>query len=165
MKAFILTLVEQGQARSSQNQAINAIKFYFEKVLGRERKVDDFDRPGRGFKLPEILTREEVKCIFNHTHNLKHEVILVTIYALGLRVGELICMKITDYNKEGTFVRIRQSKDNKDRIIPVPDKLITLWRSYYVQYRPEVFLIEGQKGGCYPYSRESIQKILKRAWH
>lgn len=159
---FINSMIKRGLSRSSQNQAINAIKFYFEHVLMLERKYYSFDRPRKQFKLPEILTEGEIKSILRATNNLKHKAILATIYGLGLRVGELLRLKITDYNKEKQFIIIKQSKGNKDRIIPVSSRLVELWRSYYKQYRPSIFLFEGQNGRGYPYSSKSVQNILKR---
>ncbi|NNF33369.1 MAG: tyrosine-type recombinase/integrase [Saprospiraceae bacterium] len=163
VKAFIFELVKKGGSRSAQNQAINALKFYFEKVLGQEKQYYEFDRPRQEFRLPETLTQEEVKKLFHVINNLKHKTILVTIYSLGLRVGELINLRISDYNKEKSYIRVVQSKGNKDRIVPVPPRLKSMWRKYYIKYQPSIYLIEGQKGEGHPYSRESVQKILKRA--
>ena len=163
VKSYIISLINKGHSRSAQNQAINAIKFYFEKVLGQDRKVYEFDRPRKVFRLPETLTQEEVKSIFREVNNLKHKVILVTIYSLGLRVGELINLRLSDFNKEKSYVVIRQAKGNKDRIVPVPERLRKMWRTYYLRYKPLEYLIEGQKGPGTPYSHKSIQNILKRA--
>lgn len=91
--------------------------------------------------------------------------ILKTIYALGLRVGELLNLKMADFDKQRKCVHIKQSKGNKDRIIPLPDSLIKELRLYYKQYNPATFLFEGQKGKGYSYSYRSIQSILKRAVH
>ena len=163
VKSFILDLVNKGLSHSAQNQAINAIKFYFEKVLGKERKYYEFDRPRKQFRLPNVLTKKEVRLILDHTTNLKHRVILTSIYSLGLRVGELLHLKLEDYDKDRKYIRIRQSKGNKDRIVPVPEKLVRLWNQYYKAYKPTIYLIEGQRGKGTPYSYRSIQAILKRS--
>ena len=97
----------------------------------------------------------------NASVNLKHKTILTTIYSCGLRLSELINLKITDIKSGSDVLLIRQSKGNKDRMVALPDKLLTLLRQYYTVYRPKVFLFEGAKGG--QYSERSVQLILKDA--
>jgi integrase/recombinase XerD len=163
VRPFIEALVDRGLSTSSQNQAINAIKFYFEKVLHREVEHYYFDRPRKRFKLPVVLTPEEVKKLLGSCNNLKHEMILTVIYSLGLRAGELLNLKLTDFDKYRKCVHIRHGKGNKDRIVPVPEKLFNGLREYYLVFRPKIYLFEGQRGPGTPYSNRSIQAILKRA--
>ena len=163
VKPFIESLVKKKLSHSAQNQAINTVKFYFEKVLQKPTKYFYFDRPRKEYKLPTVLTPSEVRRIFDNCSNLKHKMILKCIYALGLRVGELLKMKLVDFDKQRKCLHIKQSKGNKDRILPLPDSLIKDLRSYYILYRPEIYLFEGQGGKGSHYSYRSIQSILKKA--
>jgi site-specific recombinase XerD len=163
VKPYIESLIDKNLSQSAQNQAINALKFYFEKVLHKPSHYYFFDRPRKQFRLPNVLTGSEVLRIFNSCQNIKHRMMLKCIYALGLRVGELLRIKLTDFNKERKCLHIRQSKGNKDRIIPMPDSLLIELRRYYKLKKPEVYLFEGQKGAGHPYSYRSIQSILKKA--
>ena len=102
-------------SHSTQNQAVNAIKFYYEHVLGQERTFYEF-RPRREQKLPNVFSEEEVKLLFSMLTNKKHKLILKLIYSSGLRIGE--CTKIlkTDLKMDRNQVFVRGGKGKKDRI-------------------------------------------------
>lgn len=163
VKPFIESLILKKLSRSAQNQAINALKFYFEKILQKPTNYYYFDRPRKEYKLPVVLTPDEIKRILESCGNVKHKMILKTIYALGLRVGELLNLKISDFDKQRKCVHIKQSKGNKDRIIPLPELLLIELRQYYKSFSPTIYLFEGSKGSGTSYSASSIQKVLKRA--
>ncbi|MGY6741191.1 MAG: tyrosine-type recombinase/integrase [Cecembia sp.] len=151
---------------SHQNQAINAIKFYFEKVKGGERKYYHVDRPIREKVLPEVLSEEEVSQIIKCTKNLKHKAILMTIYSAGLRLNELISLKIKDIDSERMQIRIEQGKGKKDRYTILSHKTLHLLRKYIVVEKPHLFLFEGfgsTKEKPVKYSSRSIQAILKKS--
>ena len=122
-----------------------------------------FDRPRKGFRLPVALTPGEVRKLLGCCENLKHRMILTVIYSMGLRVGELLNLKLADFDKDRRCVHIRHGKGNKDRIIPVPEKLLKELREYYILFKPTVYLFEGQKGPGTPYSNRSVQAFLGRA--
>lgn len=151
---------------SHQNQAINAAKFYFEKVKGGERKYYHVDRPIREKALPEVCSEEEIVAIFKATENLKHKAILMTIYSAGLRLGELVNLKIKDIDSKRMQIRIEQGKGNKDRYTILSQKTLEILRLYIIQERPHFYLFEGQgssKEKPIPYSKRSIQNILRDA--
>jgi site-specific recombinase XerD len=100
-------------ATSTQNQAINAIKFYFEKVKGGERKIYHIERPIKEFRLPKVLTQEEVKEILTSIINIKHKAMLYLVYSSGLRAGELINLKMEDIDSSQMRVFIRGGNNNK----------------------------------------------------
>jgi len=137
------------------------IQFYFEKVLHHPRQFYNLQRPKKNRQLPNILSPNEVKRIVQAVHNKKHQCILLTIYAAGLRRSELIKLRIQDIRSEEGLIFIKSGKGNKDRYVPLSKHLLQALRSYYRQYRPEYWLFEGQNGG--PYSATSIQKIFRRA--
>ena len=144
-----------------QNQSINAIKFYYEQVLGRERTRYSLDRPKRPFTLPLVLSQPEVKKVLSQVKNLKHQAILFTIYSAGLRISEAIHLKLTDIDSANGRICINGGKGRKDRFSLLSPHLLTLLRRYYVVYQPKTWLFEGFSGATY--SVTSIRKILRRA--
>lgn len=160
---YIVELIEKQKISSSQqNQRINAIKFYYEKVLGRAKIYCNIDRPKKETKLPTVLSKTEIKAIISNCNNLKHKCILSLIYSAGLRRSELINMKVTDIISDRNQVRISQAKGNKDRYSILSAHLLTELREYYKDYKPKDWLFEGQKPNS-QYSASSIRKILEKA--
>jgi integrase/recombinase XerD len=145
---------------SYQNQAINAIKLFFREVLKSKIDVDEIDRPRREHRLPNVLSKEEVKAILQAPSNIKHKAMLSLIYACGLRRSELLNLKPTDVDSKRGLLIIRQAKGKKDRVAPLSEKIINLLREYYITYRPDKWLFEGQSKGE-KYSEESLAKVLK----
>jgi integrase/recombinase XerD len=162
INAYIVELINNlGISSSQQNQRINAIKFYYEKVLGRTKAYYKVERPKKARKLPTVLSKNEVNLLLNITGNLKHKCILTTIYSSGLRRSELINLKVEDIDSQRSLIRIQAAKGKKDRYTLLSEKLILLLREYYKAYRPKVWLFEGQNGG--KYSTTSVAKIVKSA--
>jgi integrase/recombinase XerD len=144
---YILKLIEIKKiSPSQQNQRINAIKFYYEQVLGRKRKYYRVNRPKKEKYLPTVLTREEVERIFSLTKNQKHRCILMTIYSGGLRRSELLNLRVEDIDSKRMLIKICGSKGNKDRFTLLSDRLVIELREYYKVYQPKLWLFEGQKG-------------------
>lgn len=159
---YILNLIElKNISISQQNQRINAIKFYYEKVLGREKQYYELHRPKKEHKLPKVLSKKEIKRIFDVTKNLKHRCILMLIYSAGLRRSELLNLLPDDIDSERMVIHINGAKGKKDRISLLSDNLLQLLRQYYKEYRPKKYLFEGQNGGRY--SASSVANILKKA--
>lgn len=162
INSYILELIREKDISSSQrNQRINAIKFYYEKILGRDKEYYEIKRPRKEKRLPTVLSKEEVNSLFDVTTNLKHKCILMTIYSGGLRRNELINLRTEDIDSKRKLIKIRGSKGNKDRYTILSEKLLTLLREYYRQYRPVEWLFEGNSGGRY--SGTSIEKIFRKA--
>jgi len=160
--AFIRYLVTDRKVSVSyQNVVINAIKFYYERVLGGQRKVYRVDRPITEKTLPVVLSEAEVVKVFKQVDNLKHKAILMLIYSAGLRIGEAIRMKVTDIDSKRNQVHIAQSKGKKDRYTLLSKKMVVVLRNYYTEYKPQLWLFEGVRGE--QYSESSIQSILKQA--
>jgi len=162
INAYILKLIEYKKiSTSQQNQRINAIKFYYEKVLGRKREYFQLSRPRKESTLPTILTLEEVEKIFQLTKNQKHKCILMTIYSGGLRRSELINLKVEDIDSQRMLIKVCAAKGKKDRFTLLSEKLVIELRKYYMEYYPKKWLFEGQKGG--QYSATSIEKVFREA--
>ena len=147
-----------------QNQSINAIKYYYEKVLGGQRKFYFIDRPNKEKTLPSVLSTQEVIDILKQTENIKHKAILMTIYSAGLRISESINLKFKDIDSDRMQIRVEQGKGKVDRYSLLSVRTLIILREYYKQYRPTVWLFEGVKKGE-QYSTRSIQQIFQDAVH
>ena len=152
-------VIDRKVSASYQNQAINAIKFYYERVLGGQRKFYFLQRPDKEKTLPTVLSSEEITNILKATENLKHKTILTVIYSAGLRISELTNLKIKDIDSERKQIRIEQSKGKKDRYSLLSIKTLDLLRTYFKKYKPKEWLFEGQEGG--QYSTRSIQTFFQ----
>ncbi|MDX1904011.1 MAG: site-specific integrase [Thermonemataceae bacterium] len=152
-------VIDRKVSASYQNQAINAIKFYYERVLGGQRKFYFLQRPNKEKALPTVLNNEEIMLILKGTTNLKHRATLTVIYSAGLRIGELIKLKIKDIDSERKQIRIEQGKGKKDRYTLLSPKTLDLLRSYFKEYKPKEYLFEGQNGE--QYSARSIQAFFQ----
>lgn len=141
---------------------ISALKTYFRKLHNRKLEVEKIERPRREHKLPNVLSKEEVKKILDAPANIKHKAMLSLIYACGLRRSELLNLKPGDIDSKRGLRTIRNAKGRKDRVVPVSEKIIELLRNYFKGYRPKVYLFEGQEEAS-RYSEESLSKVLKNA--
>ncbi len=160
--SYILELINtKNISASQQNQRINAIKFYYEKVLGREKQYYNLHRPKKEHKLPKVLSKNEVKRILNSCDNIKHKSILMLIYSAGLRRSELLNLSISDIDSERMVINIKGAKGMKDRISLLSENLLKLLRDYYKVYKPVKYLFGGLNGG--KYSPTSVANVLKKA--
>lgn len=155
-------ILKNNYSASYQNQVINAIKLFYRNRFNRTMEVDFIQRPRREKRLPNVLSKSEVKSILESPINLKHRAMLSLIYACGLRRSELLNLTLKDVLSDRHLLFIRQSKGKKDRMLPISDKLITMLREYYRAYKPKIWLFEGQNPGE-QYSERSLQLVLNQA--
>jgi site-specific recombinase XerD len=144
-----------------QKQVIGAVQLFFSLLYDRKVPLSVLSVTRKSFKLPVVLSKSEVRGLLQATVNLKHKAILTTIYALGLRVGELINLEISHLDHEQNVVTIYNARGKKDRQIMFPEQLKSLLRSYYAKYQPVTFLFNGQ--GRAQYSSSSALKVMKRS--
>ena len=147
---------------SYQGQIINAIKLFYSTMQEKELNTDKIERPRKERKLPNVLSKEEVKAILTSPLNIKHKAMLGLIYACGLRSGELLMLKPEHIDSKRKVLIIKQGKGKKDRIVPLSLKIIELLREYYKTCKPKEWLFEGQRPGE-NYSAKSLQMVLKKA--
>ncbi|MEL6636526.1 MAG: site-specific integrase [Bacteroidota bacterium] len=152
---------EDRLSESAQNQIINAIKCYYEKVLGRPRTLYALPRPKPKKSLPQVLSQEEVGQILRAVANMKHRTILMAIYSGGLRLGEVLRLRVEDVMLGQQKVFVRGGKNKKDRYTLLSRQFMTILESYLAAYQPRYWLFEGQM--CGPYSASSVQQIFRRA--
>lgn len=159
---YVLDLVRKKKiSASQQNQRINSIKFYYEKVLGQDKEYYQIDRPRKERKLPDVLSKEEIGMMLKTTQNLKHKCIIVLIYSCGLRRSEAINMKLEDIDSKRMVIKIRGAKGEKDRYVQLASGILGLLRDYYHEEKPTIWLFEGAKGK--QYSATSIFNVIKHA--
>ena len=155
-------ILKKNLSSSYQNQVINAIKLFYRNRFNRSMEVDYIQRPRREKRLPNVLSKDEVKSILEAPTNLKHRAMLSLIYACGLRRSELLNLTLKDILSDRNLLFIRQSKGKKDRVIPIGNKLIEMLRDYYKAFKPKTWLFEGQLPRE-KYSERSIQLVLNHA--
>lgn len=213
-------------SEATLHSRLNAIKFYVEQVLHRERFFVEIPRPKKPRTLPKHLSPQDVKRLFDRTTNpkgtsknpasassslradplgmallfdhtslllsqilrssifsssrlvwpnrsamchpfgvirgaLKHNTMLRLCYGMGLRVSELVGLKVTDIDSGNMQAHIRRAKGKKDRYVPLPASILEQLRSYFREYRPKEYLFEGQYGGAY--TVRSAQTVFKQA--
>ncbi|MFD2544633.1 site-specific tyrosine recombinase/integron integrase [Kaistella montana] len=162
LRSYFLYCHEKLKLSESEiHSRMNAVKFYFEQVLHRQKMFFDIPRPKKKLLLPKMLNKAEIKKIIAATENPKHALILKVCYGIGLRVSEVVALKLSDIDSTEMLVRIEQGKGKKDRIAVLPESLLPELRDYYLNYRPKVYLFEGQDGGMY--SIRSAQAVFKKA--
>ena len=146
---------------STQRQFISALKLFV--VFCPSTKINDLqlERPRKSKKLPSVLSQEEVLRLIQSTPNLKHRAILALLYSCGLRISELIGLRLQDFNVERKQLVVRQGKGRKDRYVSMADSFIPLLTNYYQTYKPRVYFVEGQGGSIY--SAESVRHFLRRS--
>lgn len=154
-------ITELGASEALIHSRINALKFYFEKVLRKPRFFVEIPRPKKPFKLPKVLSQEEVRNLFAATTNLKHNTILKLCYGMGLRVSEVVNLKIADIDSDSMRVLVACAKGKKDRYVNLPQSMLEQLRDYYRQFRPVEYLFESPAGGRY--SARSAQQVFKNS--
>jgi site-specific recombinase XerD len=141
--------------------AINAIKFYYEQVLKSPPQLYDIQRPKKPIKNVTVFSENEVARIINAISNIKHRSMIMIGYAAGLRISEIVAMKIKDVDSERMMLHVRSAKGKKDREVILSETLLIILREYFIKFKPKEYLFEGQTGNAY--STRSLQKILSEA--
>jgi site-specific recombinase XerD len=162
VELFIETVfIERNYSVSSQRQFISALKIFT--VFYPQIKINNLslERPKKSRTLPSVLSQEEVLRIIQYTQNIKHRAILTLLYSCGLRIGELINLKLADFHVERKQLIVKKGKGRKDRYVSLADSFLPLLSNYYHSYKPTIYFVEGQNGG--KYSAESIRSFLRKS--
>jgi len=162
IESFVYQLIKEHRVSISyQNQLINAIKAYYEHVLKLPREYYEIDRPKPNKSIPNVLSKQEVFRIINQPKNIKHRAILWTIYSAGLRISEVVNLRIDDIHSDEGYIFVKDSKGKRDRKTILSPFLVELLRDYFREHRPSFWLFEGVTGG--KYSVSSIRAIFRTA--
>jgi integrase/recombinase XerD len=165
LKRYMVWAVEtKGISEHTAHSRINALKYYFEKVLGREKFFWEIPRPKKPLLLPNILGELELGRLFRALGNKKHKAMLFTAYSAGLRVSEVVGLKLTDIDSDRMQIHIRNAKGKKDRYVNLSPVLLDILREYARSYqpRPRVFLFESEQTGT-AYPTRTAQRIFQLA--
>lgn len=160
INCYLLYLLEQkGNAHSFVSQAVSSIKFLFEKVLMEDDLTLDIVRPKKEKKLPEVLSQNEVRHILDNVKNLKHKAILFLIYSSGLRVGEVVRLRLKDIDSDRMLIHVVQGKGRKDRYTVLSEVALKVLREYVREYKPAEWLFQGEQAG-----RHITERTVQRAF-
>ncbi len=158
---FLYCKKEKDLSENQIHSRMNAVKFYFEKVMHQNKMFFDIPRPKKALLLPKYLNTEEIKRIFDVVTNRKHLVMLKLCYGLGLRVSEIVTLRIEDIDSVSMKVLVSRGKGKKDRYVNLPASILEDLREYYKEYLPQKYLFEGKDGG--PYQIRSAQVVFRNA--
>jgi len=161
---MVYAMEKQGIKENTAHSRINAIKFFFEQVLKKEKFFWEIPRPKKQQQLPKFFNQGEIADIIKTAGNLKHKTMLMLSYGSGLRVSEVVSLKSKDIDSKRMCILITQSKGKKDRMVSLSPVLLIMLREYWKKYKPlkNGFLFEGQIKGK-PYSTRSLQLVLAAA--
>ncbi|HMO34330.1 MAG TPA: tyrosine-type recombinase/integrase [Lacibacter sp.] len=165
LQRYMLYCTEQLQlSENTLHSRLNALKFYFEQVLGREKFFWEIPRPKKQLQLPRHFSKEEVTQIIRAAGPVKHKTMLMLAYGCGLRVSEVVRLKVNDIDSSRLCLNIRQAKGKKDRVVRLSPLMLVLLRQYWTTERPprDGYLFPGQVPGE-PYSTRSLQLVLAAA--
>ncbi|GAB4285978.1 MAG: site-specific integrase [Candidatus Dojkabacteria bacterium] len=154
-------VVDQNISFSHQKGIVSAITLFYKLTFNRRIDLSYIYPERANYKLPNVLSQEEVKMIIENIENIKHKSIISLIYSAGLRISEVVNLKIRDIDSHRMTIKIIHSKNRRDRYVTLSDKVLILLREYYKRYKPKKYIFEGQKG--LKYSTRSIQEIFKKA--
>lgn len=160
VKRYISHLItKKGYTNITANLAISSLKFFFSKVV-EANICEGIERPKREKNLPTVLSKEEVKRIIDSANNMKHKLVLKCLYGMGLRVSEVVDLKISDLDFDRDVVKISSAKRNKQRYVMLPKELKSDLKNYIELEKSEKYLFCGRRN---KYAIKSIQKIFEYA--
>lgn len=145
---------------STQRQFISALKLFIAYEPSTHIENLELVRPNKDKKLPNVLSKEEIIRLIASTQNLKHRAVITLLYSGGLRIGELINLRIEDFNFERKQIFIKNSKGRKDRYVTLADSFLPMLKNYLMTYKPQYYFVEGQPK--LKYSASSIRKFLSK---
>jgi site-specific recombinase XerD len=163
VRQYQIHVVEEKRASWSWfNQAVCALRFFYGVTLGKDWALERIPHGKKEKKLPAVLSRDEVRRLLKAVGNRKHRLMLTTIYAAGLRLGEAIKLRVGDIDSDRMVLHIHQAKGHKDRLVPLSPRLLEQLREYWLAYRPRSFVFPGATidTSLHP---TAVQKAFQRA--
>ncbi len=156
-------IMPRGLSHSYQNQMVSAVKKFYGRLYKSVIDPGEISRPRPQHRLPNVLSKEEVKRILESVRNEKHKLMLSMVYGCGLRRSEVLELTPGDIDRDRKLICIRQSKGFNDRLVPLSDKLVRMVDEYLIHFKPVNYLFEGQVIGS-RYSPESLEKVFRTAY-
>lgn len=155
-------VIRRGLSVSFQNQLISAVKLFYSRLQDKEMDLEQIERARRSRQLPKVLSKEEVAMLLSSIRNMKHKTMLSLIYSCGLRRSELLNLTVKDVDSKRKLLYINKAKGNRDRVVPLSEKILEALRVYYRAYKPVNWLFEGEQSGE-QYSESSLQNLFRIA--
>ena len=163
-ESYLLHLLQERKlAHSSCNIVCSALEFFYRVTLKRAETEFCLPRPKVPQRLPQILSREEVAALIEHTENLKHRALLMTTYGAGLRLLEVCHLKPADIDSDRMTIRVEQGKGAKDRYTLLSPRLLEELRRYWFAYRPKQWLFPSPRDREQPLSGHTAHRIFHAA--
>jgi integrase/recombinase XerD len=160
VRAFLLRLTEKKRSVSTINQAISAFAFFYGEVVPRDWRLVGYQRAPQ--RLPVTLSAEEVRRLLDAAPGLRERAVMETSYSGGLRLGEVLRLKVTDIDSRRMVIRVERGKGGKDRNVMLGHSLLETLRAWWKQAKPRTWLFPGQ-GGARPLNPSVVQRAFKVA--
>jgi len=161
VRAFQLELLRRRVSWSLFNQTVCALRFFYRVTLGRPERLPDVPYGKRPRTLPGVLSPQEVVRLLDAARAGRDRVLLQVAYACGLRIGELLRLRVTDIDGGRMVLLVRQGKGRKDRLVPLSQRLLAELRAYGRRYRPDGWLFPGANPER-PLSAGNVQRLFQR---
>jgi site-specific recombinase XerD len=162
VRTYQVYLIHQKRASSSMlQQTVCALRFLYRNTLGKEWALPYIPTPRREKKLPVVLSQEEVSRFLDNLPNLKHRALIMTAYATGMRVSEVVSLRAADIDSDRMVIRVDQGKGRKDRYVMLSPNLLELLRAYWKVTRPADWLFPGQRRGTHLTTKRALQVCIK----
>jgi site-specific recombinase XerD len=162
VRQYLVYRFEIGKAWQTVNGDYSALKILYEEVLGRDWKLQGVPRPRKEKYLPSILSQKQVVGLIDHASIFKHQALFILLYGTGLRLGEVLNLKIEDINEDRGQLFVKKGKGAKDRYVQVPAKVLAVVDIYKNLYEPKIWLFNGRHSGV-RYSRRAVHHAFNRA--
>jgi len=161
---MVYAMEKEGINENTAHSRLNALKFYYEQVLYKNKFFFEIPRPKKPLLLPKVFSQDDIAAIIRASGNIKHKAMLMLAYAAGLRVSEVVSVKVQDIDSKRMCVLISQAKGKKDRMVRLSPVLLVMLREYWKKEKPvkNGYLFPGQNKGE-AYSSRSLQLVLASA--
>jgi integrase/recombinase XerD len=163
VRAYHLHLVNIKSSSAAIRLAVCALRFLYKNVLRRKEEVPDLPFGRREHTLPVVLSVDEMTRLFGTVVNIKHKAILMTVYAAGLRVSEVVALRIGDIDSSRMVINVRQAKGKRDRTVMLAESLLKILREYWRAHRPGNDYLFPSGRSHERISARSVQKIVRIA--
>ena len=162
IKRYLVHLAQERQvAFSTFNLALSGIRFFYKSVLGREEQFGAIVYQRAPQKLPLVLSRQEAEQLLEAALSLRDRALMECAYGAGLRVSEVVRLRVTDIDSQRMQIRVDQGKGRKDRSVMLPERLLATLRQYWRACKPRLFLFPGAAAGR-PLSIAGAQRIFNK---
>jgi len=152
---------ERGLSWSSRNVAVCALRFFYSTTLDRNWVIKHIPFAKAERRLRVVLSPEEVRQFLAAATNIKHRTVFMACYSAGLRVSEVIQLRVDDIDSKRMVIHVRAGKGRKDRLVPLSVRLLKALRAYWPAVRPTRFLFPG-RDACRPIARTSVYEACRR---